>query len=81
MPDLPPSRIWFEFFASQGANQNLSAFSIAVSAARIPRNCHWEIVVPDLRPSRIWFEFLPLRVRTKTCALFFLRKTGASYPP
>src|SRR6266481_3993815 len=63
-------RIWLEFLPLQGANQNLSAFSIArrchLHPPRLPAgNCR-----AGLRPSHIWFEFLPPRVRTKTCPLF-----------
>src|SRR5437667_229816 len=58
-------------FALQGANQNLSAFSIArLNATRIPRDCQQEIPFPELRPPRIWLGFSLSRVRTKTCPLF-----------
>jgi hypothetical protein len=46
---------------------------------RIPGDCQQEIAVRELRPRRIWLEFSLSRVRTKTCPLFFSRKTEASY--
>src|SRR5947208_1316794 len=58
-------------FALRGADQNLSAFSIAhLNAARIPRDSRREIAVRDLHLSRIWLGFSLSGVRTKTCPLF-----------
>src|SRR5437899_1054445 len=65
----PPHLAWV--FALQGADQNLSAFSIArLNAPRIPGDCQQEIAVRELRPRRIWLGFSLSRVRTKPCPPF-----------
>src|SRR6266705_1941934 len=74
----PPHLAWV--FALQGANQNLSAFSIVrLNAARIPRDSGEKSPYTTCIPAASGLGFHPQGANQNLSA-FFSRKTEASYP-
>src|SRR6266581_4700670 len=73
----PPHLAWV--FALQGANQNLSAFSIArLNATRIPRDSSKKSRARLASPPHLAWVFA-LQGANQNLSAFFSRKTEASY--